>query len=59
MHTCSICGKTEPWGRAWVWYGSYKRLDDGKPIVKMCSARCREKAKEQRLVPQEEVWLDE
>jgi len=40
-HTCTICGTTGPWTEAWVWYGSYRQIDDGEPVVKLCSPPCR------------------
>lgn len=40
-HTCSICGKVEAWDPdKWSWFGSYKQMEDGKPVVKFCSQDC-------------------
>lgn len=39
-HTCSVCQKTEEWGPKWAWYGSYRDLDDGVPVLKFCSPAC-------------------
>ncbi len=43
-HTCSMCGKIEPWSDDWSWYGSYKEFEDGKPILKFCSDGCKNDA---------------
>ena len=40
VHFCTQCGKAEPWGPTWVWYGSYKDWDDGVPLQKACSMPC-------------------
>ena len=40
VHRCTACGKEEPWGPGWAWYGSYKMIDDGVPIYKACSNDC-------------------
>lgn len=40
-HQCTICGMIAPWSDAWVWYGSYRQIDDGEAIVKLCSPACR------------------
>ena len=50
-HECSMCGKVEPWNEeVWAWFGSYMDLDDGKPIIKVCSEECRETAKHHRIM---------
>lgn len=41
VHKCSVCGKYGHWGKGWMWYGSYKDLDDGKEVEKTCSDKCR------------------
>ena len=41
-HRCTICGRDGFWGPTWSWYGSYKQLDDGAPVVKICSDACGE-----------------
>jgi predicted nucleic acid-binding Zn ribbon protein len=40
-HQCSICSKVAPWSDEWTWYGSYRQIDDGEPVVKLCSASCK------------------
>lgn len=42
IYTCDRCAKTEPWGDEWVWYGSYKDLDDGVKVPHYCSQACAE-----------------
>lgn len=27
VHTCTVCGKKEPWGEDWSWYGSINHMD--------------------------------
>jgi hypothetical protein len=41
IHECSVCHKREAWGKTWCWYGSWKAIDDGKPVRKFCSPECR------------------
>lgn len=48
MHECGTCGKHSVWDKNWLWYGSYKQLDDQglpgvEPIFKACSIECMEK----------------
>lgn len=45
-HTCSVCGRRAQWGSSWTWWGSWRDLDDGKPVYKFCSDACRQKAAE-------------
>lgn len=46
MHTCTVCGKEEPWiEETWSWYGRYADIDDGKPVLKFCSNECRDTEK--------------
>lgn len=42
LHRCDICQACGPWTESWTWFGSYADLDDGKPVVKLCSKSCRE-----------------
>lgn len=49
VHCCSVCGTVGLWGPSWQWFGSYKDLDEGKPIVKVCSEACKKKAPWGRL----------
>lgn len=42
IHECGTCGKRRIWGKDWLWYGSYKDLDEGEPIFKACSIDCME-----------------
>lgn len=48
IHECGTCGKREVWGMDWLWFGSYKQLDEQgargvEPIFKACSIECMEK----------------
>jgi hypothetical protein len=58
-YTCSVCGTSGPWRDGWQWYGAYRDVDDGKPIVIMCSDVCHARAKERRLVPRNAATLRE
>lgn len=40
IHICSACGRSSVWGPGWVWYGSYRQVDDGLPPFKACSDAC-------------------
>jgi|DEB19_MinimDraft_2_1074335.scaffolds.fasta_scaffold25355_1 hypothetical protein len=51
LHTCTVCQVAGPWSSAWGWYGSWKQIDDGNPIVKICSESCFVEAKKRRLIP--------
>ncbi len=42
LHTCSMCGRTDTWGDTWEWYGSMREWDDGKPLIKVCSVKCKQ-----------------
>ena len=46
MHTCYVCGKIDEWSESWSWYGSYDDIDNGKSVVKVCSAKCKGNAGE-------------
>ena len=46
-HECSVCKRVDAWGDDWSWYGSINDLDDGKPIVKLCSAACKRVVEEE------------
>jgi hypothetical protein len=41
LHRCTICGRVGSWGPTWEWWGSAKDLDEGRPVVKICSSACR------------------
>ena len=41
QHTCTVCRVVGPWGPSWQWYGSYRDLDEGRPVAKICSDACR------------------
>ena len=59
-HQCVSCNKVGHWSRSWVWYGSYKDLDDSLPITKTCSQPCREQAIAEKKMPAETLsFLEE
>jgi len=41
LHTCSVCGTEGPWGPEWQWFGSLADIEDGRPVVKVCSKKCK------------------
>ena len=41
IHCCSTCGHRAPWDENWEWYGSYKDIDEGTPVAKFCSEKCK------------------
>jgi hypothetical protein len=41
LHCCCICGRLDRWGDGWSCYCSIKDLEDGVPIPKFCSLKCR------------------
>jgi hypothetical protein len=43
--TCAQCGKREPWGPGWAWFGNYRQLDlTGEPEFVVCSTACRQRS---------------
>lgn len=50
LHKCSVCHTEGVWTDSWVWYGSYRELDDGAPVVKLCSAKCKAEHSRRRKV---------
>ena len=59
IHQCSVCGTFGPWGETWGWYGSYKMMDDGKEITKICSAACLQQAQHAKIIPLDLDQIDE
>lgn len=51
QHTCSVCAQVAAWGPTWQWFGSHKDLDDGRPILKICSEACHDQLKAQGGAP--------
>ena len=41
LHCCVVCGILERWSDSWIWYGSYQEEDDGVPVQKFCSEKCK------------------
>lgn len=54
-HCCSVCGRIAPWGERWSWFGSYQDIDDGKPVAKFCTDKC----KKMRLALTEEMIAEQ
>jgi len=44
LHKCTVCGRVGKWGPSWSWYGSYRDIDEGRSVVKVCSDECRRQA---------------
>ena len=43
LHCCCICQRLDVWSGGWSTFCSIKDLDDGAPIPKFCSEKCRAK----------------
>lgn len=43
LHCCCMCGKLDTWGETWCHYSSIKQVDDGEPIPKFCSDKCKQR----------------
>lgn len=50
IHICTVCGKEENGTDSWMWFGSWADLDDGNPILLICSESCKTTACAQGLV---------
>ena len=46
LYSCDLagCGSQDaPWGRGWIWYGSYRDIDDDpSSVLVFCSQDCLE-----------------
>lgn len=40
-HTCNVCRGCATWGSGWQSYGSYLIEEEGLPLLKTCSDKCR------------------
>jgi len=40
-HTCNVCQGCGPWGPGWQFYGSILIEEEGLPLLKTCSDKCR------------------
>ena len=58
-HVCSVCGFSGPWTESWCWYGSWKDLEDNKPIEKFCSDSCRDASIANGVTPPVDEDLDD
>lgn len=51
-HTCSTCGKIDNWKEGWMWFGSYRQLEDTpEKILKFCCDACITVAQRERKLP--------
>lgn len=48
LHSCTICGNVGEWGPTWQWKGSWRDLDEDRPVVKVCCDECKEEAERRR-----------
>lgn len=55
LYQCDCCGKTDVWGDTWAWYGSWRAMDDGDPLLTICSADCRVKMIADGKLPHEGI----
>lgn len=39
-YRCIHCGKFEPWGAGWVWYGSWLQFEKSGAAEIYCSEEC-------------------
>lgn len=42
-HTCNVCQGCGSWGPGWEFYGSILIEEEGLPLLKTCSDKCRAK----------------
>jgi hypothetical protein len=42
-HVCNVCQSCGEWGSGWQSYGSALIEDEGLPVLKTCSEKCRAK----------------
>jgi hypothetical protein len=40
-HTCNVCQACGPWDSGWQHYGSILIEEEGLPLLKTCSDKCR------------------
>jgi len=59
IHECSVCGRSGPWTETWGWYGSVADLDNGNPVVKVCSPECFASAQASGLIPRTATTIDD
>ena len=59
IYKCDICFRTDYWDDSWQWFGSYKDLDNQKPILITCSYKCRKSINyKQAIILQKEKLTD-
>lgn len=42
-HTCNVCQSCGEWDSRWQYYGSILIAEEGLPLLKTCSDKCRAK----------------
>lgn len=56
LYECDNCGDTAPWGRGWLWFGSYKDVENGVGCVPIfCSRQCLQEFRSQQVARNEPV----
>jgi hypothetical protein len=50
-HTCNVCQACAEWGSGWQHYGSILIEEEGLPVLKTCSDKCRAK------IDNPAIWL--
>lgn len=40
LHQCDGCDRRAPWDVRWRWFGSYRDLEAGSPVTRLCSPAC-------------------
>jgi 5-methylcytosine-specific restriction endonuclease McrA len=58
MHTCSRCGFEGPWTKEWSWFGSWKMIDESRPVKKFCSPACAKKMPVRKPKPDGISWKE-
>lgn len=41
LYKCDVCGKVGNWDKEWQWFGSYFEAENGRPLLYVCSTKCR------------------
>ena len=52
-HTCNVCQSCGAWGPGWEQYGSILIEEEGLPVLKTCSDKCRAEIDD----PAKWLWL--
>jgi hypothetical protein len=52
-HVCSTCGKIDNWKDGWVWFGSYRQIEDEpEKILKFCCESCMTVGQREHKLPE-------